>query len=233
MSTDLHTLSGAYALDALNAEEAAEFRKHLEECAACRDEVRELREAAARMGAREAMAPPSHMRAKVLAAADKLPQLPPKVTPIERARSSRWSQRVLGAAAALVVVVGGVIGVSQLIDDDTQLPAAVSQVFESPDVRKAAIRTDHGTIRVAASPSRNEMALDTRDLAPLEEDSVYQLWSVLDGTPTSAGVLEDAAAGIAMPMPSPEASVAITVEPAGGSAQPTTEPFVLLDPSAI
>ena len=42
MSTDLHTLSGAYALDALSAEEAEEFRTHLDGCQACREEVREL-----------------------------------------------------------------------------------------------------------------------------------------------------------------------------------------------
>ena len=32
MSTDLHTLSGAYALNALSAEEAEQFRQHLEAC---------------------------------------------------------------------------------------------------------------------------------------------------------------------------------------------------------
>lgn len=233
MSTDLHTLSGAFVLNAVSAEEAAEFRRHLEECAACREEVRELRAAAAQMGASEAIAPPVYLRALILDAADKLPQLPPKVTPIERARSTRWGQRVLGVAAALAVVIGGILGVSELMDEGNQLPAAVSQVFEASDVRTAAIGTDHGTIRVAASPSRNEMALDTRDLATLDDDSVYQLWSVVDGAATSAGVLEDTADGIAMPMPGADADVAITVEPAGGSAQPTTEPFVVLDPGAI
>ena len=51
MSIDLHTLAGAYAIDALSAEEAREFVKHLEECEACRDEVRELQSAAATLGA--------------------------------------------------------------------------------------------------------------------------------------------------------------------------------------
>ncbi|NUR09976.1 MAG: zf-HC2 domain-containing protein, partial [Nocardioidaceae bacterium] len=69
MTIDLHTLSGAYVLDALSAEEAEEFRLHLEGCAACRDEVRELRQAAAEMGASEALAPPAALRARVLAAA--------------------------------------------------------------------------------------------------------------------------------------------------------------------
>ena len=40
MTIDLHTLSGAYALDALSAEEAEEFSRHLAQCEACREEVR-------------------------------------------------------------------------------------------------------------------------------------------------------------------------------------------------
>jgi anti-sigma-K factor RskA len=234
MSTDPHTLSGAYVLHALSLEEAAEFEQHLEQCDACREEVRELREAAAQMAISEAMAPPpSYLRARVLDAADKLPQLPPQPTPIERARSTRWSQRLLVAAAALVVVVASVIGISQTLDDEADLPAAVSQVFESPDVRTTAVSTDHGTIRVAASPGRNQIALDTRDLASLEGNAVYQVWSLVDATATSAGVLEDTTAGVAMPMPRPGASMAITIEPAGGSKQPTSQPFVRLNPRAI
>ena len=51
MSIDVHTLSGAYALDSLTPEEAAEFEAHLEGCAACREEVGEFREVVAAMGA--------------------------------------------------------------------------------------------------------------------------------------------------------------------------------------
>ena len=58
MSTDLHTLSGAYAVHALSEEEARLFDAHLEGCQACRDEVRELQDAAARMGASEAATGP-------------------------------------------------------------------------------------------------------------------------------------------------------------------------------
>ncbi|MFX7198000.1 zf-HC2 domain-containing protein, partial [Acinetobacter baumannii] len=37
---DIHTLSGAYALDALEPDEAAAFEGHLDSCASCTDEVR-------------------------------------------------------------------------------------------------------------------------------------------------------------------------------------------------
>lgn len=233
MSTDLHTLSGAYAVDALSAEEVAEFRTHLEGCAACREEVLELREAAAQMGASEAMAPPAHMRSRVLEAVGRLPQLPPKVAPIERARSARVLPRLLGAAAAVVLVLGGILGVNTLLDDDPSLAPTATEVFQAEDVRTAAVSTDHGRLRVAASPGRDQMAVDTSDLVALSDEKVYQLWTIVDGSADSVGLLEDTAAGAAMPMPPAGAQVAITVEPAGGSAQPTTEPIAQVDPSAI
>jgi anti-sigma-K factor RskA len=154
MSTDLHTLSGAYALDALSAEEAEQFRRHLDDCPACRDEVRELRQAAARMGASQAIAPPASLKARVLAAADQLPQLPPEVTPIEHARSRRWSARIAAAAAAVALVVAAGFGIGQLqnSDEGSNLAQPVAQVFEARDAHKATIETSNGgTITVATS----------------------------------------------------------------------------------
>ena len=46
MTSDIHALSGAYAIDALDDIERAQFERHLAECAECRDEVDSLREAA-------------------------------------------------------------------------------------------------------------------------------------------------------------------------------------------
>jgi anti-sigma factor RsiW len=43
MSSELHTLTGAYAAAALPEEEREAFERHLRDCAACRQEVRELR----------------------------------------------------------------------------------------------------------------------------------------------------------------------------------------------
>lgn len=234
MTTELHTLSGAYAIDALSAEEAAAFRTHLDTCVACCEEVRELRAAAARMGASEALVPPEDLKVRVLDAADRMPQLPPKVTPIEVARSRGWRPKLLAAAAAVVIVAGAVLGIGQLQDDDAaRLAAGVSQVFEAPDARTAEVTTSQGVLRVATSPSRGEMAVDIRDLAPLDDEHVYQLWAIVDGSMTSAGVLADKDTGAHMEMPAEGTEVAITVEPAGGSEAPTTDPIVQVDPAAV
>ena len=49
-SHDLHLLTGVYAVDALTGDELDEFEKHLEQCPTCAEEVRGLRETAARLG---------------------------------------------------------------------------------------------------------------------------------------------------------------------------------------
>ncbi len=231
---ELHTLSGAYAIDALSAEEAAAFRTHLDTCVACCEEVRELRAAAARMGASEALVPPDDLKVRVLEAADRTPQLPPKVTSIDAARSRGWMPKLLTAAAAVVLIAGAVFGIGQLQGDDTvPLAAGVSQVFTAPDAHTAEVKTPQGVLRVATSPSKGEMAVDTRDLAPLDDKHVYQLWAIVDGAMTSAGLVEDKDAGAHMAMPAKGTQVAITVEPAGGSEEPTTDPIVQVDPSAV
>ena len=42
MSADLHTLTGAYAADALSGTERLAFERHLDDCPACAQEVREF-----------------------------------------------------------------------------------------------------------------------------------------------------------------------------------------------
>ena len=256
MSTDVHTLSGAYALNALGPEEAAEFRSHLDGCQACREEVRELQTAIARMGAAEAVAPPPDLKARILAAADRTRQEPParpvtggtsgtsEPTPIRNAGSRstaageggrpRWVTWLAAAAATLVVAGGGAYGVQAMLDDEPPLSQAATRVFEAQDAHTATVETtDGGQLTVAVSAGRKEMAVDTRELPPLDENSVYQLWSVRGDEMVSAAILSDPEIGAAMGMPDEETQVALTVEPAGGSEQPTTEPIVQVDPYEV
>jgi len=236
MTIDLHTLSGAYVLDALSPDEAEEFRLHLEQCQACRDEVRELQQAAATMGAREALTPPAELRARVLAAADRQPQLPPRVTTLERSRRRRISTRIAMAAAAVVVVVAGAVGivVSQQSHEQPPVAAAVTQVFDAPDAKTATVKTANGgRVKVATSAQLSRMAVETAQLPTLTDRHVYQLWAIHNGTPTSVGVVEDLGSGAAMAMPASGTTVAITVEPSGGSSQPTTKPIIEMDPRDV
>ena len=62
---ELHLLTGSYALDALPDDEQAEFEKHLARCPSCAEEVRGLRETAARLAMATAIIPPPEMRERV------------------------------------------------------------------------------------------------------------------------------------------------------------------------
>ncbi|MGN6523744.1 MAG: zf-HC2 domain-containing protein, partial [Actinomycetes bacterium] len=79
MSPEIHTLTGVYAVNALDGDERAEFEQHLASCPACQAEVRELQATAARLGDAEEVVPPPAMKASVLAAIRQTRQLPPVV----------------------------------------------------------------------------------------------------------------------------------------------------------
>ncbi len=74
---DVHALSGAYAVDALDPGERVRFELHLAHCAECRSEVDGLREAAARLGSGADVAPPPALRGDILAAIETVRPLPP------------------------------------------------------------------------------------------------------------------------------------------------------------
>jgi anti-sigma-K factor RskA len=193
------------------------------------------------MGAAEATTPPPALKARVLAAAERTPQQPPRSTPAVHEVAERRSRRprrrtawLAAAAAAAVVVTGGVIGVQVMRDEDPTLAAPVSQVFEAADARTATVSTENGgKLTVGVSPSRNEMAVDTRDLPELDEGQDYQLWAIHGDQVVSVGVLEDIGDGASMDLPEQDTTVALTIEPDGGSDQPTSDPIVQVDPRAV
>jgi len=63
----LHDLTAAYALDALDPEDARGYEAHLARCERCREELASLSETANALAyATEAPAPPPELRARIL-----------------------------------------------------------------------------------------------------------------------------------------------------------------------
>jgi anti-sigma-K factor RskA len=107
---DLHDLTAAYALDALDQDEAEAYERHLGQCEECREQLADLNGAAANLAfASVAPAPAVRLRASILdaAAAERT-----NVVPLLR---RRWVARGLAvaAAAAACVVVGLAVALSQ------------------------------------------------------------------------------------------------------------------------
>jgi anti-sigma factor RsiW len=109
----LHTLVGAYVMDALPDAERASFERHLVTCEQCRADLRGLREAAARLAVAEAVPPRPELREQTLQAAARMRQQPPLVVTRDRQllagqrrgqgprwrHGSRWLPRSAGVSA--------------------------------------------------------------------------------------------------------------------------------------
>jgi hypothetical protein len=88
-----------------------------------------------------------------------------------------------------------------------------------------------GQARIGVSPKLGLVAFDASDLPPLAGGQVYQLWIIDESGPTSAGLVDRPS--LTLPIPEPDAQLAMTTEPAGGSAQPTTQPLFSVEPADL
>src|ERR1700761_8375164 len=104
-ATDLHSLTGAYAAGALDADENELFESHLAGCAQCQVEVRELVETAALLGVAAAQPAPPNLRGAVMAEVARTRQMSPVVVSLtERASRGRrplrrWTQSAVACLA--------------------------------------------------------------------------------------------------------------------------------------
>lgn len=85
-----------------------------------------------------------------------------------------------------------------------------------------------GSGTVAVSRHLDQAAYFCEDLAPLPPDRTYQLWYIAPGNHVrSAGLLtaRTALQAVSLPPPGAADSLAITVEPGKGSAEPSGNPL--------
>jgi anti-sigma-K factor RskA len=240
---DLHSLSGAYALDALQAgAEQDRFVRHLSRCQSCASEVRGFREVATAMAFAAAAEPPAELRGRVLAAAARTRQVPPEVSTRARPRRSRarvpWVPWLSGVVATASIVVAVLFGFAQAHTKDelNQVKAenqAISLLLSAPQAKLLTHEvTNGGVATVVLAADRHELAVVTNGLPALPSGKVYQLWLIGKPKIVSAGLLPPAKDGrtpavLATGVVKGD-TLGLTVEPAGGSAQPTTTPILAL-----
>jgi anti-sigma-K factor RskA len=236
---DLHTLAGAYALDALPDQDRLLFEGHLARCDACAEEVRGLRETTAQLGAAAAASAPAHLRVQTLARVREVRQVPPVVPDLApRARRARRGSRLaLGlAAACLAVAVGtGTVAVRAQHELDRAEAAnrAVAAVLSATDARTVTGGLgEAGAATVVLSRSRGQIVFASSGLRRLPESETYELWLMGPREVRPAGLLRPDPGGRTPPLVAGALGdadrVGLTVEPAGGSPQPTTTPLVVL-----
>ncbi|HYY18787.1 MAG TPA: anti-sigma factor [Streptosporangiaceae bacterium] len=236
---DLHSLSGAYALDALEpGAERDRFTRHLSRCQSCASEVRGFREVATAMAFAATAEPPAGLRDRVLAAAARTRQLPPEISTARPRRTRTWVPWLSGVVATASIVVAVLFGFAQAHTQDelNQVRAenqAISLLLAAPDAKLLTYPVTHGgEATVVLAADRHELAVVTTGLPALPSGQVYQLWLIGKPAITSAGLLPPAKDGRTPPVLATGVvkgdTLGLTVEPAGGSAQPTTKPILAL-----
>jgi anti-sigma factor RsiW len=195
-------------------------------------------ERAARPAGRHAAAVPSD------AAAAREPSTgesaePSPVVPIRRSWGSRASIAVAAAAVLAAVAIGG-WAINERNDARHDADVASEQAAEAADLarvlaaedsqKSTAVVAGGGTATVVRSDEEGQAFLVASQLPELGSGQVYEAWTIgADDTPVPAGMFESDTGPVTVeltPAALDAGAVALSVEPAGGSERPTTEPIV-------
>lgn len=195
-------LLGAYALDAVPADETLALERHLLQCSECREELTEHRQVAGLLAASDRFAPAQVWDS---IAGEISPQ--PSPQSVARLHRRRW-MAPMAVAAAFVLVAGAAVvqsvrigSITDDLENERQAVAALTDQLERPlDVAAAAALTDPTVQRVTLGSVSGANAvivlmadgtgfLAEHTLQPLAAERTYQLWAIVGGKVISAGVL--------------------------------------------
>jgi anti-sigma-K factor RskA len=138
----------------------------------------------------------------------------------------RFFIAVASAAAAVALFAGGIAYGSSTTDrGDAEQLAAIST---ASDVQRMSMELPSGgTASMLVSAEVGQSAIFVHDVNELPDGEVYQAWYVRGNGPISAGVVDAAGDGYRVLDEEYEAgdTIALTVEPKGGSDKPTSDPY--------
>lgn len=239
-------LAEIYALDALDDDER---RGVVAALAGSPSDVRrrfdaivvDVRETMAGYAVADAVTPPAHIHATLLTAvghpdrfeaapADEVPNTDgahdAAVIDLAARRRRRIVLAVTAAAAAVLVAIGG-IGLAGRLSAPAPAPGVGEQVMAAPDMQTASSPVPGGgRMTVMYSRGADAAVVVLNEVRAPAPGTSYQMWQVpASGAPQSVGVMDAAdltpSTRVALHGIDTTSAVAVSVEPAGGSASPT------------
>ena len=235
---EIEELLGAFALDAVDPDEAEAVELHLRECPRCRAEVASHREVATLLGNTGGDAPEG-VWDRISSQLEEAPpplrlSLPPTsaaVIPLvsKRRAAAPIAAAVVGLAAALAIGVLGAQVVRQdneldrvrvAVEDGSMLSAA-NVALRDPAATTVHLRSTDGLIMATAVLLPDGTGyLMAQELPGLDRGRTYQLWGKTGSGLVSLGLL-GADPGAIVPFSAADhlAALAVTAEEAGGVTQ--------------
>lgn len=224
MNQQLHDLIAPYALDALEDDERDRFQRHLAECAQCSAQLAELEQTVAALAyAAEGPIPPPALRGRILDSARGH-----KRASVFRFPARNWAFRsaatVAAVAACLAIGLGlWAASLSRSLDRERGSKSAYARATQLL-AAKPAVRPLVGAkgSLLVADDGRAAIVVCGLDRAPSGRS--YEAWVIRGKTPRPAGLFR-AGSGctpfVLKNSVSSGSTVAVTLERAGGAAQPT------------
>jgi anti-sigma-K factor RskA len=228
---EIELLLGAYALDAVDADEANAVELHLRECPRCEAEVAEFRETAALLAHGGITAPAGVWDGIVARLEDRPPPLA-SITGRQARRPRRWPT-IASAAAAVVLVAASVAWVvgrqSPGPSRPTGLDSAIIAAYADPSSHATRlVSTDGSHYADVVIRGDGTGYLVRHNLPSLGGDRTYQLWANVGSATVSLGVLGGAPHSLAFAAAAKTriVALAITDEQAGGVVSTRRSPVV-------
>lgn len=230
---EIRELLAAFALDAVDGDEAEAIELHLRDCPRCRAEVVDYQEAAGALATGHELASIATWDTIV----DELESAPPMrlaaVTPIA---ASRWRRSLRGAVAVIAAASLAVLSVRVVqqeprldamqaaLEDRTVLAAALAAHGNS-DARQAELRSATGVVlaRAVLVPDGTGY-LSSDGLPRTAADRTYQLWAIVGTERISAGVLGPSPSVAPFRFAGDIVGLAITEEVVGGVVASENQP---------
>src|SRR5215204_3543558 len=152
----------------------------------------------------------------------------------------------LGAAALLVIgllswnlaLEGQVEDLQGQVEDaqsqvqNLQGQVADGQAQQTRTIELKGAWAEQGATAEVASMQKNEIILVARNMPSVPEGRTCQIWVISDDVPKPSGLFQPDGNGTATPITNSITKadvIAVTVEPAGGSEQPTSDPVLLAE----
>ena len=242
-----------YVIGCLESNEKASLEKHLSECASCRRELEQLRDAVALLAlTASGTAPPRRARTRLMDAVAQESRA--GITASDKASRLPWWIRLAWIPAAGLIGIVALLWTqnSRLRQNAVQLTKLAEQqriaadtshrideILNARDAQRIDILPINHRIttpegKVIYSRERGGLIFVASNLHPLPPQKAYELWLIpTEGAPIPAGVFKPDARGGAMVINPPlpvrvEAKAfAITIEPEQGNTTPTM-PIVMI-----
>lgn len=217
-------LKDAYALGALTEDEKREMELYLADHPDRRPEIEELTSISNLLAFYPAeYEPPTTLRRNIMdavqaEAAEAGEQSPERQSALQRLRSYVGIQRLALGAAAVVLVALVSWNVALQSGNDEMQTYELQGSGAAQEVQAEVVET-----------KEDRFVLVAENMPSMPPDQTMQIWVIQNGKPKSAGTFRPddglAASPVTRPIQGAEA-VAVTVEPVGGSDQPTSDPVL-------